>query len=83
MKILNKGLTAIVITLFSFPVLASHCPVDMKKIDAALENNTSLSAENMSRVKTLRASGEKMHKSGSHQASVDDLAEAMNLLGIQ
>lgn len=83
MKKLNKGLAAIVLALFSFPVLAFHCPVDMKKIDAALENNTSLSAENMSRVNTLRASGEKMHKSGSHQESVDDLADAMKLLGIK
>ncbi len=83
MKNLKKGLAAMILTLFSLPVLAYHCPVDMKKIDAALGNNTSLSAENMSRVTALRASGEKQHKSGGHQDSVDDLAEAMKLLGIQ
>jgi hypothetical protein len=80
---LCKSILGILLLLVSVPALAYHCPVDMKKIDAALASNPSISATDMSRVKELRASGEKMHKSGKHGDSVSDLAEAMELLGIQ
>ncbi len=82
MKKIYKGIPAILLLLLSFPAMAYHCPPDMKKIDAALAGNPSISAADLSRVKALRASGETYHQSGKHQDSVDDLAKAMKLLGI-
>lgn len=69
--------------LASSAALAFHCPADMKKIDAALAKNPSLSAAQMSEVKKLRADGEAFHKNGKHQESVDTLAKAMKILGVQ
>ncbi|HWQ37769.1 MAG TPA: hypothetical protein VNM24_04030 [Burkholderiales bacterium] len=62
---------------------AMHCPMDMKKIDEALAKQPSLSAEQLAEVKKLRAEGEKLHNAGKHQESVNTLAKAMKILGIQ
>jgi hypothetical protein len=80
MKLLYKSIPGLLLLILSFPALAMHCPADMKKIDAALATNPSISSENLARVKELRASGETLHKAGKHQDSVNDLAEAMKLL---
>ena len=64
-------------------VWASHCPMDMKKIDEALAKNPKLSAEQLGEVKKLRAEGEALHKAGKHQDSVDTLAKAMKILDIK
>lgn len=71
-----------VLLLVSGTALAMHCPADMKKIDAALANDPSLSAEQLAEVKQLRAEGEQLHEAGKHQESVDTLAKAMQILGI-
>ncbi|WP_310597874.1 hypothetical protein [Aeromonas aquatica] len=68
--------------LFAGSALAFHCPMDMKKIDDALAAGPALSAEKLAEVKQLRAEGETLHKEGKHQESVDTLAKAMTLLGI-
>jgi hypothetical protein len=78
-----KILPAALLLAFSLPVFAASCPKDMKKIDAALAANPSVSATDMARIKELRASGEQKHKSGNHSESVTDLHEAMKLLGIE
>lgn len=65
------------------PAFAFHCPADMAKIDAALAANPALSAEQLAEVKQLRAEGEEYHNAGKHQESVDTLAKAMKILGIQ
>ena len=62
---------------------AMHCPADMKKIDEALAKSPKLSAEQMAEVKKLRAEGEELHKANKHQQSVDTLAKAMKILGVQ
>jgi hypothetical protein len=36
----------------------------------------------MTEVKSLRAKGEELHKAGKHGESVDTLAKAMKILGI-
>ena len=82
MKSLSRMLPGLLLLFLSLPAFASECPVDMKKIDAALAGNPSVSASDMARIKELRASGEKHHKSGNHGQSVADLREAMELLGI-
>jgi len=82
MKILPKVLPGVMLLALSLPAFASHCPTDMKKIDAALASNPSVSASTLTRVKELRASGEMQHKSGNHTQSIKDLHEAMGLLGL-
>lgn len=68
--------------IISTSALAFHCPVDMKKIDAALATNPQLTSEQSTEVKKLRADGEALHKAGKHQESVDTLAKAMKILAI-
>lgn len=68
--------------LFSAHALAFHCPADMKQIDDALATGPAISAEQLAEVKTLRAEGEALHQAGRHQESVDTLAKAKALLGI-
>ena len=81
MKLLHL-ITALVLTV-STSAFAMHCPVDMKKIDAALAKGPDLSADQLARVKNLRADGEALHNAGKHQDSVDTLGEAMQILGIE
>lgn len=83
MKSLTYAAMALALALSAGPAVAGECPADMKKIDAALAENPSLSSSEMSRVKELRAEGEQLHKSGRHGESVKALREAMQILGIQ
>ncbi len=76
-------LAAVALGFFATPAFAFHCPADMAKIDAALAANPSLSAEQLAEVQRLRAEGESYHQAGQHQESVDTLAKAMEILGIQ
>jgi hypothetical protein len=69
------------LALASSSAMAFHCPADMKKIDAAMAG-AKLSAPQMDEVKKLRAEGERLHKEGKHQESVDTLAKAMKIMGI-
>jgi hypothetical protein len=73
----------IALALASTGAFAFHCPVDMKKIDAAMAKNPQLSAAQMAEVKKYRAEGEQLHKAGKHQESVDTLAKAMKILDIK
>ena len=61
---------------------ANHCPLEMKKIDAALAKNPKLDASQMAEVKKFRADGEALHKAGKHQESLDALSKAEKMLGI-
>lgn len=68
---------------FAGSAFAFHCPQDMKKIDDALAKNPKLTAAQMEEVKKYRADGEALHKAGKHQESLDTLAKAEKILGIQ
>jgi len=70
------------LALFAGPAVANQCPMDMSKIDEALET-ASLSEEQMADVKALRAEGEELHQAGDHAASVETLAEAKEILGVE
>jgi hypothetical protein len=70
------------IAFASASAFAMHCPADMKKIDETMAKNPKLSAAQMADVKKLRADGERLHKAGKHQESVDTLGKAMKILGI-
>lgn len=78
-----KSLIAAVALSFALagPALAFQCPADIAKIDAALET-ANLTDEQKAQVMELRDEGEQLHSSGQHQASVDTLAQAKEILGI-
>lgn len=66
--------------LASATAFAFHCPQDMKMIDDALAKKPKLSDKEMADVTKYRQDGEKLHKEGKHQDSVDALAKAMKIL---
>lgn len=73
---------AALIMIASAPAFAGSCPLQMKKIDAAL-SSAKLSQADMGKVTGLRAKGEAMHKAGKHAESVAALKEAQKILGIE
>lgn len=80
---MKKTLLIALTALFaSGAAFAAHCPADMKKIDQALSANPQLTEAQMTEVKSLRSKGEELHKAGKHGESVDTLAKAMKILGI-
>ena len=62
--------------------MAHGCPGEMKKIDNALPT-AKLTPQNMTKVKELRAKGEDQHKAGQHTESMNTLAEAKKIIGVQ
>lgn len=76
-------LLAVALMLTSGMAGASHCPKDMKAIDAALAANPSLSTAQLTTVKKLRADGEALHKAGKHKESEDALEKGMKILNIK
>ena len=76
-------LAAALATFTASPAFAYHCPADMAQIDAAMAKKPDLSAEQMSKVKALRAEGEQLHKAGNHSRSVEVLSEAKGFLGVK
>ena len=78
-----RTLIAAVMFAVAGSAFAMHCPMDMKAIDDALAKKPNLSAEQMAQVKKYRAEGEALHKAGKHQESVDTLAKAKKILGIE
>ncbi|HEY7945181.1 MAG TPA: hypothetical protein VIH15_11815 [Casimicrobiaceae bacterium] len=67
---------------FAGSAFAFHCPLEMKKIDDAMAKNPKITVAQMSEVKEYRAEGEKLHKAGKHQESLDALAKAEKILGV-
>ena len=60
-----RRLTAFTLAvLFSTPLLAMHCPMDMAKIDEQLETNPPKDAATLQQVRELRAEGEQLHQAG-------------------
>ena len=76
-------LAAALTLAFATPAFAFHCPADMAKIDAKLAEDPPITAEQLAEVQKLRKEGEDYHNAGNHQESVDTLAKAMAILGIQ
>ena len=73
---------ALIASFTAGPAFAFQCPTDMAAIDAALET-AELSEADKARVTELRQQGQRLHEAGDHQASVDTLAEAKRILGIE
>ncbi|MEL0585376.1 MAG: hypothetical protein AAES65_10925 [Candidatus Thiodiazotropha sp. (ex. Lucinoma kazani)] len=49
-------------SLLSAPSFAFHCPMDMKKINAALTANPPVNSQQLAQVRDLRAKGEAYHR---------------------
>jgi hypothetical protein len=77
---MRKTLMILAIAAFSAPVWAMHCPADMARIDEQLKSDPPADPAILTRVKALRAEGEKLHKAGDHEASLKALDEAQQLL---
>ena len=60
---------------------AGSCPALMKKIDEILATNPDIDAEMLAEVKKAREEGEKLHNEGKHDKSVEELQQALFLLG--
>jgi hypothetical protein len=78
-----RNLIAVCALSLATSAFGMQCPMDMKAIDDALAKKPNLSAEQMAQVKKYRAEGEALHKAGKHQESVDTLAKAKKILGIE
>ena len=72
---------AVIAAGLASPAFANHCPMDMKKIDAAMKT-TMVDEATKKKVMELYNKGKAEHEAGDHAASVKDLGEAMKLLGI-
>ena len=72
---------ATIVTFLSAPALASQCPSVIGQIDAALAVTPGLSDDVKGQITELRNKGEELHNSGDHDASVETLKQAMELLG--
>lgn len=73
---------AIGFAIVAMPAMAFQCPADISKIDQALQTTTLSDAEK-AQVEALRDQGQTLHDAGQHQQSVDTLAQAKQMLGIQ
>ena len=79
---MKKFLLLLCLTLSSFAAFAHGCPGEMKAIDAKLATNPQVAAADMTKVKALRADGEKFHKEGKHTESMKALGDAKKMLGL-
>lgn len=80
---MKKLLSGMILMLMTASAFAFQCPTDVAKIDEALAGNPELSEEQLTEVKELRDKGEELHEQGKHQESVDTLAEAKEILGVE
>lgn len=79
----TQGIVALLLALLAAPAMASHCPTIMSDIDELLNDDAVVSAldgSDLDQVRELRAEGEELHESGSHEKSVETLNEALDIL---
>ncbi|MDX1514316.1 MAG: hypothetical protein R3174_11310 [Gammaproteobacteria bacterium] len=82
MKVRHLLLALALVFALPGPAFAGSCPVLMKKIDEALAANPDLDADTLAEIKKAREEGEKLHKDGKHDKSVEELNQALLLLGL-
>lgn len=69
----------VVLVGFAGPALAGHCPVDVKKLEAAMPN---LKGAELAMAKEAAAKGAELHAAGKHGGSIKVLEKVMKELGI-
>lgn len=80
---MKRYFAAAALAFIAGPAFAFQCPADMAKIDEALAAGTTLDEAQLAEVNALRAEGETLHAAGDHQASVDALHKALEILSIE
>jgi hypothetical protein len=75
-----KTVLAVLLISASSIAFAHNCPNEMKAIDAKLSSTQGMSADDMAKIKSLRAEGEKFHKEGKHTESMQSLQQAKKML---
>lgn len=65
------------------PAFAGSCPALMKQIDEILATNPEIDPEVLVEAKKAREEGETFHKDGKHEKSVEELQQALFLLGAE
>lgn len=76
---MKRILVLIVAMMFAGSVFAHQCPRLISQIDHQLEQED-LASDVEERIKDLRNEGQELHDAGSHDASVERLSEALELL---
>ena len=75
------GLTAA--ALVSTPALANQCPKQIAALDDMLSQHGSmLSADQLAKVRQLRAKAEADHKAGRHKEAMEDVSQAHQAMGM-
>ncbi len=82
---IRKTIITVIFSVFALgavttPAFASHCPKDVKKIQAAM---STLDKSKMSMAKDAAAKGLALHKSGKHGEAIKVLHGALDALGIK
>lgn len=78
---MKKLILAVALSVAAPLAFAHGCPKEMKAIDEKLPS-AKLSAADMTKVKSLREEGEKLHKEGKHTESMATLGQAKKMLGM-
>lgn len=77
---MRRSMLFLAAAVVSAPLLAMHCPADMARIDAQLENDPPSDPAVLEQVRDLRQQGEELHQAGKHTESVEVLGRALELL---
>jgi hypothetical protein len=72
-------IVAAVLVGFAAPALAGHCPVDVKKLEAAMPN---LKGAELALAKEAAAKGAELHAAGKHGESLKVMHAALKKLGL-
>lgn len=75
-------LASAAVLLIAGPAFAFQCPADAAAIDEALASSDA-SEDVKAEAQALRDEGMSQHEAGDHEAAVETLAQAKELLGIE
>ncbi len=82
MKALLTAVPLLLLALLAMPAYSSQCPLDIKKIEAALDAGPDMTSGQLAQVDELLAQGAAHHKAGAHSDALAVLAKAMRMLNI-
>ncbi len=66
MKALLTAVPLLLLALLAMPAYSSQCPLDIKKIGAALDAGPDMTPDQLAQVDELLAQGAAHHKAGAH-----------------
>ena len=81
MKLRHLILALALVLALPGQAFAGSCPALMTKIDELLATDPDRDAEVLAEIRAAREEGEKLHNEGKHEKSVEELQQALFLLG--